>query len=95
MRLLILAAAAVTLGACHDKGQSGQVANPDQQLAADNIMSNDVTAIDAVTADAANMAADVDYSDSLDNLSNNSGDAKPKTTATTKGKASDSAANAQ
>jgi hypothetical protein len=35
--------------------------NADQGLAAENIVSNDVTAIDAVTGDAANMAADVNY----------------------------------
>ena len=32
----------------------------DENLTAENIVSNDVTAIDAVTGDAANMAADVD-----------------------------------
>ena len=35
--------------------------NVDESLTAENIVSNDVTAIDAVTGDAANMAADVDY----------------------------------
>ena len=36
--------------------------NVDENLTAENIVSNDVTAIDAVTGDAANMAADVDSS---------------------------------
>ena len=35
----------------------------DENLTAQNIVSNDVTAIDAVTGDAANMAADVDVND--------------------------------
>ena len=39
----------------------GQHANVDENLTAENIVSNDVTAIDAVTGDAANMAADVNY----------------------------------
>jgi hypothetical protein len=34
--------------------------NTEENLTAENIVSNDVTAIDAVTGDAANMAADVD-----------------------------------
>ena len=37
--------------------------NVDENLTAENIVSNDVTAIDAVTGDAANMAADVNYTE--------------------------------
>ena len=57
---LLLAAAALSLAACKNNDQVDNTANVDENLAAENIVSNDVTAIDAVTADASNMAADVD-----------------------------------
>jgi hypothetical protein len=61
MRLFILAAgAALTLAACGNNDQTDNTQNVDENLSAENIVSNDVTAIDAVTGDAANMAADVD-----------------------------------
>ncbi len=60
MRLLILVAgSSLILTACGNKGQSDNTLNVDENLAAENIVSNDVTAIDAVTGDASNMAADV------------------------------------
>jgi hypothetical protein len=55
-RLILIASLAIGLGAC---GKGGQEVT-DQNLTAESIVSNDVTAIDAVTGDAANMAADVD-----------------------------------
>jgi len=72
MRLITLAAgAALALAACRNNDQTDNTANIDENLTAQNIVSNDVTAIDAVTADAANMAADVDVNftndQSLDN----------------------------
>ncbi|MEO7635280.1 MAG: hypothetical protein ABIS38_06505 [Sphingomicrobium sp.] len=97
MRLTFLIAAAgvtLALGACRDRGQADRNAAGEASLTAENIVSNDVTAIDAVTADAANMAADVDYTDALANLSNNAADAKPKTVAPVKAKPTDSATNA-
>ena len=58
--LLLIAGAALALVGCgrnaHD--DNNQVAG--ENLTAESIVSNDVTAIDAVTGDAANMAADVD-----------------------------------
>jgi hypothetical protein len=60
MRALPLIAATLVLAACGKNDQSGTVQNADQGLTAESIVSNDVTAIDAVTGDAANMAADVD-----------------------------------
>ena len=63
MRLPLLIAAALALSACGNRGQADQAQNADDGLTAENIVTNDVTAIDAVTGDAANMAADVDYND--------------------------------
>lgn len=57
---ILIAGAALALTACGNNGQAGNTANLGEDLTAENIVSNDVTAIDAVTGDAANMAADVD-----------------------------------
>jgi hypothetical protein len=57
---LLLTALTLSLAACRNNDQADNTANVDENLAAENIVSNDVTAIDAVTGDAANMAADVD-----------------------------------
>ena len=57
---LLLAVAALGLASCGNNDQTDKNANVDESLSAENIVSNDVTAIDAVTGDAANMAADVD-----------------------------------
>ena len=67
MRALILIAGALALalplGACRNNDQTDNMANVDENLTAENIVSNDVTAIDAVTGDAANMAAESDIND--------------------------------
>ena len=82
MRTLILIAGALALAACGNNDQTDNTQNVDENLTAENIVSNDVTAIDAVTADAANMAADVDLN--FGNLGNgtevdaNSAAPKPK-----------------
>ena len=60
MRLLPVIAVALALAACGNNDQTDKTQNYDENLTAENIVSNDVTAIDAVTGDAANMAADVD-----------------------------------
>jgi hypothetical protein len=60
MRTPILFALVLALSACGDNDQTDRTQNIDENLSAENIVSNDVTAIDAVTGDAANMAADVD-----------------------------------
>lgn len=63
MRALILIAGALVLAACSSHGPTDNTQNVDENLTAENIVSNDVTAIDAVTGDAANMAAESDIND--------------------------------
>ena len=78
--LLLTAAAALALAGCKNNDQTDKTQNADENLSAESIVSNDVTAIDAVTGDAANMAADVDMNfGGLDqNLSGaSSNEAKP------------------
>jgi len=66
--LLLITGAALALAACKNNDQTDKTQNFDENLTAENIVSNDVTAIDAVTGDAANMAADVDMNfGNLDN----------------------------
>ena len=81
MRALILVAAALSLAACKNNDQVDNTQNVDENLTAENIVSNDVTAIDAVTGDAANMAAESPVND-LGNVSNDTGNTsafpKPK-----------------
>jgi hypothetical protein len=79
--LALTAAAALSLTSCGNNDQTDKTQNVDENLTAENIVSNDVTAIDAVTGDASNMAADVEYNDidnSLDNgLANDANAAAP------------------
>ncbi len=72
MRALILVAgAALALAACRGNQQGGETANVDQTLAAGATASNDITAIDAVTGEDSNMAADVALINALDNSTAN------------------------
>jgi hypothetical protein len=77
--LLLFAVLALT--ACKNNDQVDNTQNVDENLTAENIVSNDVTAIDAVTADSANMAAESDIND-LGNVANDTGNSaafpKPK-----------------
>jgi hypothetical protein len=85
--LLLIAGAALALAACRNSDQTGTTENSDENLGAENIVSNDVTAIDAVTGDAANMAADVDMNfGGLEQNSSaaSSNEAKPPRTAPAK-----------
>ena len=68
MRALILIAGALVLAGCSKNAQTANSQNVDESLTAENIVSNDVTAIDAVTGDAANIAAESDMND-LGNIS--------------------------
>lgn len=63
MRAPLLLAAVLLLAGCSNNDQAGNSQNVDENLTAENIVSNDVTAIDAVTGDAANMAADAEIND--------------------------------
>jgi hypothetical protein len=76
MRALVLIAAVLALpvAACGNNDQTDNTQNVDENLSAENIVSNDVTAIDAVTGDAANMAAESDVND-LGNVANGTGNA--------------------
>lgn len=58
--LILVAFVALGLAACGKKAQTDNNQASGENLTAESIVSNDVTAIDAVTGDAANMAADVD-----------------------------------
>src|SRR5690349_4527300 len=70
MRALLLIAALLALPACNKGAQVDNSAQAGDELTADSIVSNDVTAIDAVTGAAANMAADVDVNYGLSVTSN-------------------------
>ena len=61
--LILIAGAALALAACRNNDQVDNTINVDENLTAENVVSNDVTAIDAVTGADANMAADVNYTD--------------------------------
>jgi PBP1b-binding outer membrane lipoprotein LpoB len=69
--LILIAAAALLASGCANNDQADNTQNVDENLTAENIISNDVTAIDAVTGQAANMAADVDMN--FGNLDENAG----------------------
>lgn len=75
MRVPLLIIAALTLAACGKKNEADSNLAGSENLTADSIVSNDVTAIDAVTGDAANMAADVDVN--YDDVELNSGNDAP------------------
>ena len=64
---ILLAGPALLLAACGGNGQADNTINADASLSAESFSSNDVTAIDAVTGDSANMAADVNYLPTTDN----------------------------
>ena len=51
---------ALGLAGCGGEEQANNTVNVDQAVMSNDLAANDVTAIDAVTADAADMAADVD-----------------------------------
>ena len=72
MRARILAAgAALAISACGDNPATENATNIDDDLATQEISANDTTSLDAATSEAANMAADVNFTaDELDNAAN-------------------------
>lgn len=82
--LILVAGTALALAACRNSDQVQNTGVVDQNLSADNVVTNDVTAIDAVTGADANMAADVDYLDNglNDDMADLNG-AEPSTNKTT------------
>lgn len=72
-KLLVLVLAATLVGCGGSDEADNGAAQVDQQLAEDNLIDNDLTAIDAVTGADANMAADVDPS-TMNASGNESGD---------------------
>ena len=82
MRVTLLLTAMLALAACGKNDQANSVQNAGDSLTAEDIVSNDVTAIDAVTGDAANMAMDVDmnFGSSADNQAVSGGEPANKST---------------
>ncbi|HYU95209.1 MAG TPA: hypothetical protein VE989_03500 [Sphingomicrobium sp.] len=70
---ILLAGPALLLAACGGNGQADNTINADASLSAESFSSNDVTAIDAVTGDSANMAADVNYVSEFNDLGDEAG----------------------
>ena len=70
MRIPIMICAALILGACGSKNGADNSALAEQNAASQAIVTNDVTAIDAATGEAANMAPDVNYTLDENNLEN-------------------------
>jgi hypothetical protein len=83
----LIAVTALALAACDKNGEADRGTNAGAGLTADKIVANDITAIDAVTGDAANMAADIDFADALADLSNNSGSSNSSATDRSRGQA--------
>ena len=68
MRSLILpAVAAMALSACNPEQSAQERAAAEQNVTSLVVATNDTTAIDAATGQAANMAADVDFMPELEN----------------------------
>ncbi len=74
MRKLILPSAlALALASCGGNQQANNAAVSDESAAGDVTAVNDTTAIDAATGEAANMAADVNYTFNEDATNESSG----------------------
>ena len=79
--LMMVAGAALAVAGCGQNAAADNAVNADDELAVQNIIANDTTAIDAVTGDAANMAADVNYT--INDLDNAADDDNASANATT------------
>ena len=79
MRIPLIIFASLALAACGSKKTADNSAVGEENAASQTIVTNDVTAIDAATGEAANMAPDVNYTLDESNLEN--GAATSNTTA--------------
>ena len=70
MRIPVTIFAALALSACGSKTTADNSAVGEENAASQTIVTNDVTAIDAATGEAANMAPDVNYTLDENNLEN-------------------------
>ena len=70
MRIPVMIFAALALSACGSKNAADNSAVGEENAASQTIVTNDVTAIDAATGEAANMAPDVNYTLDENNLEN-------------------------
>ena len=70
MRILILVCASLAVAACGGKTASDNSTTAGENAASEAVVTNDVTAIDAATGEAANMAPDVNYTFDESNLEN-------------------------
>ena len=68
MRIQAMIFAALALSACGSKNAADNSAVGEENAASQTIVTNDVTAIDAATGEAANMAPDVNYTFNEANL---------------------------
>ena len=72
--LTLISVATLVLAGCGgNEEQANNTVNIDQAVMSDELAANDVTAIDAVTGDAANMAADVDINFTNEMLATSNG----------------------
>ena len=60
-RMFALCAAVLVMAACDEEPAAQDVRSADQELARDDLDSNDLTAIDAASGADSNMAADIDF----------------------------------
>jgi hypothetical protein len=67
---ILIALAALPLSACGGDTAANDTSNVDQDLAAEQIVTNDVTAIDAATGADANIAEDVELNMPINNAEN-------------------------
>ena len=65
--LIIIAAAAATLSGCGDEPSAEERAAAERNVTSEVVQTNDTTAIDAATGEAANMAADVPFIPGIEN----------------------------
>ncbi|MBA2772233.1 MAG: hypothetical protein H0U34_09545 [Sphingomonas sp.] len=76
--LILLGAAAIALSACSPEPSAEERAAAEQNVTSQVVATNDTTAIDAATGEAANMAADVDFMPEV-NLESDGNEAAPAT----------------